>query len=120
MRARYYDPVSQQFISRDPADAASGQAHTYAGGDLLNISDLTGLGEPGEDDEEGGKPELGRQGLRFPGDGSSMNIQGVVGYPCLSVPPKPDTQYSGCLFANLSDYKRENNNHREADSSQDH
>src|SRR6266568_9131558 len=54
MRARYYDPLSQQFISRDPADAASGQAYTYAGGDPLNVSDPTGLGEPGEDDEEGG------------------------------------------------------------------
>ena len=64
MRARYYDPVAQQFISRDPIDAASGQAYVYAGSNPVNFSDPLGtwqwpssmfLQVPGEDQEAGAK-----------------------------------------------------------------
>ncbi|HEY0069701.1 MAG TPA: RHS repeat-associated core domain-containing protein [Chloroflexia bacterium] len=42
MRARYYDPATQQFISRDPSVALSGQPYVYAGASPLNASDPTG------------------------------------------------------------------------------
>ncbi|HVG00412.1 MAG TPA: RHS repeat-associated core domain-containing protein, partial [Chloroflexia bacterium] len=42
MRARFYDPLTQQFISKDPADGASGSTYVYAGGDPVNYSDPQG------------------------------------------------------------------------------
>jgi RHS repeat-associated protein len=43
MRARYYDPVTAQFISRDPIFAATGQRYAYAGDSPTNKVDPTGL-----------------------------------------------------------------------------
>jgi RHS repeat-associated protein len=42
LRARYYDPASQQFLTRDPLCAVTGQAYNYAGGSPLNATDPTG------------------------------------------------------------------------------
>jgi RHS repeat-associated protein len=42
MRARYYDPATQQFISRDPLEGVSGQLYAYARGSPVNFSDPTG------------------------------------------------------------------------------
>ena len=42
MRARYYDPSTQQFISRDPSVGVSGQPYVYAGGNPVNATDPTG------------------------------------------------------------------------------
>ena len=42
MRARYYDPETQQFISRDPSVGATGQPYSYAGGNPVNATDPTG------------------------------------------------------------------------------
>jgi RHS repeat-associated protein len=43
LRARYYDPATAQFITRDPAVALTGDAYGYAEQNPLNTSDPTGL-----------------------------------------------------------------------------
>lgn len=43
LRARYYDPATAQFLSRDPAVASTRGAYGYTGGDPLNASDPSGL-----------------------------------------------------------------------------
>jgi RHS repeat-associated protein len=50
LRARYYDPATGQFITRDPLGAASGETnlYRYAAGNPLSATDPTGLiGLPG-------------------------------------------------------------------------
>lgn len=43
LRARYYDPATGQFLTRDPLTAASGQPYGYAGGNPLAATDPSGL-----------------------------------------------------------------------------
>jgi RHS repeat-associated protein len=43
LRARYYDPVTGVFLSRDPAVAVTGSAYGYVDGNPLNDTDSTGL-----------------------------------------------------------------------------
>jgi RHS repeat-associated protein len=43
LRARYYDPNTGEFLSRDPDVASTLAAYSYAGGDPLNDTDPTGL-----------------------------------------------------------------------------
>ncbi len=43
LRARYYDPSTGQFLTRDPMDAVTRSAYGYSGNDPLNGSDPTGL-----------------------------------------------------------------------------
>jgi RHS repeat-associated protein len=43
LRARYYDPQTGQFITRDPLEALTQQPYSY-GGDPLNTADPMGLG----------------------------------------------------------------------------
>jgi len=43
LRARYYDPATGQFISRDPLVALTGSAYGYVGGNPLNGTDPLGL-----------------------------------------------------------------------------
>jgi RHS repeat-associated protein len=43
LRARYYDPITQQFLTVDPLLAATKQAYAYAGNSPLNRSDPSGL-----------------------------------------------------------------------------
>jgi RHS repeat-associated protein len=54
LQARYYDPQTAQFLTRDPLEALSGQPYTYAAGSPLNATDPTGLMLIGE--EGGGGP----------------------------------------------------------------
>ncbi len=59
LRARYYDPTTQQFISRDSASASGGseQPYTYAGGNPVNFVDPTGNWPSGPEEQipsEGG------------------------------------------------------------------
>jgi len=43
LRARYYDPTTAQFLSRDPLAALTQRAYGYAGGNPINFSDPVGL-----------------------------------------------------------------------------
>jgi RHS repeat-associated protein len=52
LRARHYDPSTQQFLTRDPIVAQTGQAYTYASGNPLNRVDPSGL-------DTGGYPNSG-------------------------------------------------------------
>ncbi len=44
LRARYYDPATEQFISRDPLVAVTGQPYAYADDSPVNFVDPTGAG----------------------------------------------------------------------------
>jgi len=43
LRARYYDPATQQFLTVDPLLAQTDQAYAYAGGSPTNATDPSGL-----------------------------------------------------------------------------
>ena len=43
MRARYYDPVTGEFISRDPAAPSTREPYAYVGDSPQNSSDPSGL-----------------------------------------------------------------------------
>ena len=43
LRARYYDPATGQFISRDPALSSTWEPYGYAANNPLNLTDPTGL-----------------------------------------------------------------------------
>jgi len=43
LRARYYDPTTGQFLSRDPIEDTTLQPYAYAGNDPTNASDPSGL-----------------------------------------------------------------------------
>jgi RHS repeat-associated protein len=43
LRARYYDPATAQFLTRDPLAALTGGAYEYASGDPLNDTDPSGM-----------------------------------------------------------------------------
>ena len=42
-RARCYDPVTGQFLTRDPLEAITRSAYGYAGNNPINMVDPTGL-----------------------------------------------------------------------------
>lgn len=43
LRARYYDPATEQFLTRDPLAAQTQEPYGYTGGDPLNMVDSSGL-----------------------------------------------------------------------------
>jgi RHS repeat-associated protein len=43
LRARYYDPTTGQFISRDPIESVTRVPYSYAGNNPLNNVDPSGL-----------------------------------------------------------------------------
>lgn len=43
LRARYYDPATGQFLTRDPLEDLSGEPYLYAGGDPIGSTDPLGL-----------------------------------------------------------------------------
>ena len=43
LRARYYDPTTAQFLTRDPLDASTRSAYGYVGNDPLDGSDPSGM-----------------------------------------------------------------------------
>jgi RHS repeat-associated protein len=43
LKARYYDPATGQFLTRDPASQLTGEPYAYAGDDPVNVTDPTGL-----------------------------------------------------------------------------
>lgn len=66
LRARYYDPTTTQFTTRDPLETTTKTPYTYADNDPLNESDPTGKNlEPGSD-----PPIIGEAG---PGDSVTVD-----------------------------------------------
>jgi uncharacterized protein RhaS with RHS repeats len=61
MRARYYDPATEQFISRDPQEATTGQPYVYANRNPINFVDPHGalprlvLADVGPEEQDWGK-----------------------------------------------------------------
>lgn len=49
LRARWYDPQTASFLSKDPALLFTGESHAYASGDPLNFTDPLGLYSEGQD-----------------------------------------------------------------------
>lgn len=47
LRARYYDPITAQFLSRDPAVSLTRSPYGYVGANPLNATDPSGLIDPG-------------------------------------------------------------------------
>ena len=43
LRARYYDPATAEFLTRDPEDASTRSAYGYVNNNPLNVSDPSGL-----------------------------------------------------------------------------
>ena len=43
LRARYYDPATGQFLTRDPLEMTTGAPYGYAAGDPANLTDPSGL-----------------------------------------------------------------------------
>jgi RHS repeat-associated protein len=62
MRAREYDPATDQFLSVDPLDAITGAPYYYADDNPVNEQDRTGLGEELELCYPGGCISLGGSG----------------------------------------------------------
>jgi RHS repeat-associated protein len=92
LRARYYDPVTQQFISRDPLQIKTKQPYAYGYGNPINVADPTGMEGMGWIDEP------------LPSAGVNWNMEG--GLPGASyVGPKPASLYKGVQQA--SAYMRE-------------
>lgn len=53
LRARYYDPQTGQFLTRDPASPMTRTPYLYAGGNPLNYRDPAGLiPDPSDDDDD--------------------------------------------------------------------
>ncbi len=43
LRARYYDPATESFLTRDPREGSTGQPYAYANGNPLNVIDPSGM-----------------------------------------------------------------------------
>lgn len=64
LRARYYDPASGQFLTRDPITAQTQQPYQYAAGSPLNATDPSGLDTCGDDWNIGGLVDCGAKAGR--------------------------------------------------------
>ena len=68
MRGRHYDPETQQFLSRDPLEALSGQPYVYANRNPVNYVDPDGawavrlFGQTKDKGDKGGMPSTGAGG----------------------------------------------------------
>src|SRR5262245_37033288 len=71
LRARYYDPATQEFISRDPI--GSGQPYVYAGGNPVNYIDPSGNWPFGPNQQLPPEPG-GEGGIRSPLEGRLPSV----------------------------------------------
>jgi RHS repeat-associated protein len=59
LRARYFDPASGQFLSRDAAVSVTRSPYGYVSGNPLNATDPSGLGGVDDAELQGGVPVFG-------------------------------------------------------------
>lgn len=78
MGARYYDPVTAQFLTRDPAFAQSGSAYGYAGNDPIDSLDPSGLGFCLLTHHAGGGRVGGNPGTDLAIAGSVVAVAGLI------------------------------------------
>jgi len=81
LRARYYDPATTQFISRDPLVALTRSPYGYVAGNPLNATDPSGL-DPWGNDQIGGWVELSH----LPGSPTISYNGAIIGSRGRSVP----------------------------------
>lgn len=104
LNARYYDPATGQFITRDPVEMATRQPYSYAGGGPVNSNDPTGLACAGpfgslcafgDAITHAGSTLLneGRGILNTATVGGSEAIAGALGAP----PPGFGIGFGGCI-----------------------
>jgi RHS repeat-associated protein len=60
LRARYYDPATGQFLTRDPIEAVTREANGYVGGNPLNVTDRSGLSQYGSANCKSGQIDTSR------------------------------------------------------------
>lgn len=79
LRARYYDPSTQQFLTVDPIVARTEQAYAYAGGSPNTLVDPSGFGYQYEYDYGEARPSTGWGGAAGPfgGGGSGGGSAGA-------------------------------------------
>jgi RHS repeat-associated protein len=61
LRARYYDPQTQQFLTKDPLERITGQPYVYAYGNPVNYTDPTGMSGGGSNQQLPPEPIRGGQ-----------------------------------------------------------
>jgi RHS repeat-associated protein len=101
LRARYFDPATGQFASRDPMAAATAQPYAYANGNPLNGNDPSGLCDDGSGYDRTGVPcpwnlppehpdKLVLKQRRLQSDTGWHNDCGLLGMNCIpAVLPLP-------------------------------
>lgn len=93
LRARYYDPATAQFLSRDPFVATTRQPYSYVRGNPLNSTDPLGLGYCGT-------PNVSQACSAAPngvaahtciviGNGSTDEVDLPSSVPCSAIDPAP-------------------------------
>jgi RHS repeat-associated protein len=78
LRARYYDPGTGQFLTRDPLVMLTRSAYSYVAGNPLNLSDPSGLGGEdacGADNPTNLDPICGIEDL------AQLIVDGILGSP---------------------------------------
>ena len=96
LRARYYDPATAQFLTRDPMEALTRSAYGYVNNNPINATDPTGLWCLVHNDDGGCK---GARAIEQHADDVS-NVAGGVAIVCggiTALAPNPVT--GGCAAA---------------------
>jgi len=121
LRARYYDPATAQFLTRDPLEAETRSVYEYVDGDPLNRIDPSGerwtpnwKGDYARDasftDDQGTRVPLRRGGKNWGerhlhADVTMDDIQRALRYGRYTPAPGRDGMY----YADLSEYKCDGN-----------
>jgi len=79
LRARYYDPATQQFLTRDPIESIGSQPYAYAGGNPMGFVDPMGTDE---ESPVGNTPDVPPGTLKEMPNGTwqQLKMPGLGGY----------------------------------------
>jgi RHS repeat-associated protein len=105
LRARYYDPKTAQFLTKDPGFASTGQAYAYAADNPVNLTDPSGAG-PFAWVWNGAKWVWGQVTSVFsPGTvvgPPDTSAQAVVGTACTSNAPTGTNEGAGVVYIGVT------------------